>query len=91
MYIYDTNAKWKSMQLPAGSSHFANCLFPSLWMVSWCMNAPRQWRFRHTATEKKDTLWEEQKRLKNPDIVPVDLSDKLSAMKLKLIEAATMI
>ena len=41
--------------------------------------------------QRKDTLWEEQKRLKNPDIVPVDLSDKLSAMKLKLIEAATMI
>ena len=52
------------------------------------MNAPRQWTFRHTATREKDTLWEEQKRLKNPDIVPVDLSDKLSAMKLKLIEAA---
>ena len=52
---------------------------------------PKAMDIQAYCNREKDTLWEEQKRLKNPDIVPVDLSDKLSAMKLKLIEAATMI
>ena len=40
--------------------------------------------------KEKDTLWEEHKRNKNPHIVPVDLSEKLSALKSKLIEEMTV-
>ena len=91
LYIYDTNAKWKSMQLPAGSFTLRELLVPIFVDGKLVYECPKAMDIQAYCNREKDTLWEEQKRLKNPDIVPVDLSDKLSAMKLKLIEAATMI
>ena len=91
LYIYDTNAKWKSMQLPAGSFTLRELLVPIFVDGQLVYECPKAMDIQAYCNREKDTLWEEQKRLKNPDIVPVDLSDKLSAMKLKLIEAATMI
>ena len=40
--------------------------------------------------KEKDTLWEETKRLVNPHEVYVDLSDRLYAMKSKLLEDMSM-
>lgn len=44
------------------------------------------WRFVISAQRKKDTLWEESKRLTNPQNVYVDLSDKLFRIKAELLE-----
>ncbi len=35
---------------------------------------------------EKESLWDEHMRLNNPDIVPVDLSEKLVQLKSKLID-----
>ena len=91
LHIYDTNAKWKSMQLPAGTFKLRELLVPVFVEGKLVYECPETMDIQAYCNREKDTLWEEQKRLKNPDIVPVDLSDKLSAMKLKLIEAATKI
>ena len=89
LHIYDTNAKWKSMQLPAGTFKLRELLVPVFVDGKLVYECPETMDIQAYCNKEKDTLWEEQKRLKNPDIVPVDLSDMLSAMKLKLIEAAT--
>ena len=89
LHIYDTNAKWKSMQLPAGTFKLRELLVPVFVDGKLVYECPETMDIQAYCKQEKETLWEEQKRLKNPDIVPVDLSDKLSAMKLKLIEAAT--
>ena len=91
MHIYDTSARWKNMKLPAGSFTLRELLVPIFIDGKLVYECPATMDIKAYCEKEKETLWEEQKRLKNPDIVPVDLSDMLSAMKLKLIEAATNI
>ena len=91
MHIYDTGARWKNMKLPAGSFTLRELLVPIFIDGKLVYECPETMDIKAYCEKEKETLWEEQKRLKNPDIVPVDLSDMLSAMKLKLIEAATNI
>jgi nicotinate phosphoribosyltransferase len=38
------------------------------------------------ANEQMETLWPEYKRLMNPNIMEVNLSDKLQALKTQIIE-----
>ncbi len=87
LHIYDANAKWKSMKLPTGTYTLRELLVPVIVDGKQVYECPETMDIQVYCKREKDTLWDEQKRLKNPDIVPVDLSDKLSAMKLKLIEA----
>ena len=87
LHIYDTNAKLKSMQLPTGTYTLRELLIPVIVDGKQVYECPETMDIQAYCNKEKDTLWDEQKRLKNPDIVPVDLSDKLSAMKLKLIES----
>ena len=91
MHIYDTSARWKNMKLPAGSFTLRELLVPIFIDGKLVYECPETMDIKAYCEKEKETLWEEQKRLKNPDVVPVDLSDMLSAMKLKLIEAATNI
>jgi nicotinate phosphoribosyltransferase len=91
MHIYDTGARWKNMKLPAGTFTLRELLVPIFIDGKLVYECPETMDIQAYCKQEKETLWEEQKRLKNPDIVPVDLSDKLSAMKLKLIEAATTV
>ncbi|MBR6543403.1 MAG: nicotinate phosphoribosyltransferase [Anaerotignum sp.] len=91
MHIYDTGARWKNMKLPAGSFTLRELLVPIFIDGKLVYECPETMDIKAYCEKEKETLWEEQKRLKNPDVVPVDLSDMLSAMKLKLIEAATNI
>ena len=91
LHIYDTGARWKNMKLPAGTFTLRELLVPIFIDGKLVYECPETMEIQAYCNKEKETLWEEQKRLKNPDIVPVDLSDMLSAMKLKLIEAATNI
>ena len=75
------------MQLPTGTYTLRELLVPVIVDGKQVYECPETMDIQAYCNKEKDTLWDEQKRLKNPDIVPVDLSDKLSAMKLKLIEA----
>ena len=90
LYIYDTNASGRACSC-CRKLHTSRTACSHLCDGKLVYECPKAMDIQAYCNREKDTLWEEQKRLKNPDIVPVDLSDKLSAMKLKLIEAATMI
>ena len=46
---------------------------------------------RDYCKEELKSLWDEHKRLKNPHIVPVDLSEKLYELRKKLIEEMSKI
>ena len=84
--IYDANAKWKNMYLPAGSFTLRELLVPIFIDGRLVYECPETMEIQAYCNREKDTLWGEHMRLRNPDIVPVDLSDKLNAMKAKLID-----
>ena len=57
-----------------------NCVYTS----------PSVMEIRDICTKEKDTLWEESRRLVNPQNVYVDLSDKLYKIKTELLEEMSM-
>jgi nicotinate phosphoribosyltransferase len=48
--------------------------------------SPSVWDIRSYCKEQLDTLWDEHKRLINPHILPVDLSQALYDLKQKMIK-----
>ena len=48
--------------------------------------SPSVMEIRDICTHEKNTLWDESRRLVNPQTVYVDLSDKLYKMKSDLLE-----
>ena len=48
--------------------------------------SPGVMEIREICTKEKATLWDESRRLVNPQEVYVDLSDRLYQMKTKLLE-----
>ncbi|MBR4014613.1 MAG: nicotinate phosphoribosyltransferase [Anaerotignum sp.] len=89
--IYDPNAKWKNMTLEAGTYTLRELLVPVFVEGKLVYESPKTMDIQAYCDKEKDTLWGEHLRLKNPDIVPVDLSDKLSQMKAKLIDEISRI
>lgn len=89
--IYDPNAKWKNMTLEAGTYTLRELLVPVFVEGKRVYESPKTMDIQAYCDKEKDTLWGEHLRLKNPDIVPVDLSDKLSQMKAKLIDEMSRI
>jgi len=83
--IFDPIATWKRMTLPAGeftvrellAPVFKNgeCVYPDMTVTEICEYAARE----------KETLWDEHKRLMRPQIMPVDLSQKLYDLKQSII------
>jgi nicotinate phosphoribosyltransferase len=86
--IFDPLATWKRMTLPAGSFTvrellepvFTNgkCVYPDIPVTD----------IRAYAVSELETLWEEHKRLVNPHIMPVDLSQRLYDLKQDMIAQA---
>lgn len=89
--IYDPNAKWKNMTLEAGTYTLRELLVPVFVEGKRVYESPKTMDIQAYCDKEKDTLWGEHLRLKNPDIVPVDLSDKLSQMKARLIDEMSRI
>jgi nicotinate phosphoribosyltransferase len=86
--IFDPLATWKRMTLPAKAFTvrellepiFVNgeCLYPHISVDD----------IRTYAETERDTLWDEHKRLVNPHIMPVDLSQQLYNLKQLMIAQA---
>ena len=84
--IFDPIATWKKMHLPAGEYEirellqpvFKNgeCVYPTLTVAEICKYA----------AQERNTLWDEHKRLVRPQLMPVDLSQKLYDFKQQMIE-----
>lgn len=84
--IYDANAKWRNIRLPANSYRVRELLQPIFLNGKLVYECPKTMDIQAYCNQEKATLWDEHMRLKNPDIVPVDLSDKLIQLKSKLID-----
>lgn len=84
--IYDTSAKWRNMRLPANSYHVRELLQPIFVDGKLVYECPPTMEIQAYCSREKESLWDEHKRLNNPDIVPVDLSEKLVQLKSRLID-----
>ncbi len=84
--IYDTSAKWRNMRLPANSYHVRELLQPVFIDGKLVYECPPTMEIQAYCNREKESLWDEHMRLNNPDIVPVDLSEKLVQLKSKLID-----
>ena len=85
LLLFDPNATWKKTKLEAGTYTVKEILVPVF------INGECKYPFqsvmdiaKHCKAEK-ETLWEETKRLSNPNKVYVDLSQKLFDTKTKLL------
>ncbi|MCL2500746.1 MAG: nicotinate phosphoribosyltransferase [Defluviitaleaceae bacterium] len=86
--IFDPLATWKRMTLPAGSFTIRELLEP-VFVGGDCVYPERRVAdIREYAEAERGTLWDEHKRLVNPHIMPVDLSQKLYDLKQTMITQA---
>jgi nicotinate phosphoribosyltransferase len=85
--IFDQHATWKRMTLKAGQ-YVSRELLEPVFAGGECVYRERSvMEIREYAIKEKETLWEETKRLVNPQRMPVDLSQKLYDLKQQLIAA----
>ncbi|KAF5075826.1 Nicotinate phosphoribosyltransferase pncB2 [anaerobic digester metagenome] len=86
MIIRDSNAKWRKMKLEAGTFYVKELLVPIFIDGKQVYESPETMDIQAFCNREKDSLWDEHLRLNNPHIVPVDLSEKLSQLKNRLID-----
>lgn len=83
--IFHPNTTWKTMRLKANSYEVRELLVPIFIKGKCVYNSPSVIKIREYCKEELNTLWDEHKRLKNPHILPVDLSDALYKLKNNMI------
>jgi nicotinate phosphoribosyltransferase len=83
--IFDPDATWKQSTLKAGTYALRSLLEP-IFINGECVYAsPPVMEMRQRCKQELDTLWDEHKRLANPQTCYVDLSKKLYDLKQSMI------
>ena len=90
MIIFDPLETWKKTKILGGTYTLRQLLVPIFQKGQCVYTSPSVMELQAVCAKEKDTLWEETKRLVNPHEVYVDLSDRLYAMKSKLLEDMSM-
>ncbi len=88
--ISDDTAKWKKMRLESGTYTVRELLVPIFVDGKQVYESPKVMEIQAYCNKEKETLWDEQMRINNPHILPVDLSDKLLRLKSDLIDQLSM-
>jgi len=83
--IFDPHATWRKMTLKAGAFYHKPLLRPVFIGGRQVYESPKLSDIAAYFRAALDTLWDEQKRIINPHVVPVDLSDGLWDLKRKMI------
>ncbi len=83
--IFDQMATWKRLTLPGGSYTIREMLVPVFVKGQCVYQTPPTMEIRDYCQRELDTLWDETRRLVNPQEVIVDLSEKLYDMKQNLL------
>lgn len=91
LVLFDHIATWKKMTLKPGQYYVRPLLEPVFVDGKCVYTSPKTMEIRDYCKEELKSLWDEHKRLKNPHIVPVDLSEKLYDLRKKLIEEMSKI
>lgn len=87
LIIRDPKARWKKMLLKADTYELRELLVPVFREGKCVYEKPSVMGIREYAKQELDTLWEEYKRLMNPALVPVDLSDELYYLREQMLDA----
>lgn len=86
LVLYETKARWKKTKLKANAYTLRELLVPVFKNGELVYDVPETMDVKAYAHQELDTLWEEYKRLVNPQIMQVVLSDGLYALKEKMLE-----
>ena len=86
--IFDPMATWKSMTLKAGTYIVRELLEPVFINGECVYNLPGVAGIQAYCKNETGTLWDEHKRLSNPQVAYVDLSQRLYDLKQEMIKKA---
>ena len=86
LVLLDPHARWKKMKLKAGTYLARELLVPIFRKGKKVYESPSVMAIKAYAAKELDTLWDEYKRLINPQIMSVVLSDGLYSLKQKMLE-----
>ena len=86
LILFDPKARWKKMRLKKDTFTTRELLVPIFRDGKCIYQSPPVMEIRAYAEREKETLWEEYKRLINPERMPVDLSDDLYNLKHRMLE-----
>lgn len=76
---------WKRTTLPGGTYNIEEILVPVFKKGQCVYTSPKTMEIRAYCEQQKNLLWEESKRLVNPQEVHVDLSKPLYDLKMRLL------
>ena len=85
LMLFDPNATWKKTKLEGGTYEMKELLVPIFKNGQCVYESPSVMEIQRYCKEQLNTLWEETRRLVNPQNVYVDLSDRLYDMKSQLL------
>lgn len=86
LLLFDQNATWKKTRLHGGSYTMTEILLPIFRNGQCVYETPDVMEIQAYCKKQLGTLWEETRRLINPQEVFVDLSDRLYEIKKKLLD-----
>ncbi len=87
LLLFDPLATWKKTYLEPGSYTLRELLVPVFLQGNCVYSSPSVMEIRAYCTKEQDSLWDEARRLVNPHIVYVDLSNKLYQLKTQLLDS----
>ena len=85
LLLSDETHDWKKIVLPPSSYELREMLVPIFQNGCCVYKQPSLPEIKAYAQSEMSTLWDEHKRLTNPEQMRVDLSDKLLALKKQLL------
>lgn len=86
MVIFDPIDTWKRTRIAGGSYTLRELLVPIFQKGACVYTSPSVMELREICQKELDTLWDESRRLINPQVVYVDLSQKLYDIKKQLLD-----
>lgn len=90
MILFDPLETWKKTKLKGGTYRLRELLVPIFTKGNCVYTSPSVMEIRDICQKEQQTLWDESRRLINPQNVYVDLSDRLYKIKSELLEEMSM-
>ena len=90
LVLFDARDTWKTTTLKKGNYRLREMMEPIFKRGKLVYDSPTVAEIKKYAEEEKESLGAEYKRLTNPHIMKVDLSDELYELKQKLIQENKM-
>ena len=86
MIIFDPVDTWKKTKVLGGTYELRELLIPVIRQGKRVYTSPSVMKLREYCLQEQNTLWDESRRLVNPQKVYVDLSQQLFDLKKNLLE-----